>query len=78
MPVVGEHHTVETDGFSYLQSDLPELQFTGDGQEIYEGAIRDQDTQFLSACQGKGSFVRWDETVRLLKIVEQFQALPQA
>jgi 2-hydroxy-4-carboxymuconate semialdehyde hemiacetal dehydrogenase len=75
MLVVGKNHTFETDGFSYLQSDLPELRFTGDGQRIYEDAIRDQDIQFLNACQGKGSFVSWDETVRLLQIVEQFQAL---
>lgn len=77
MLVVGANHTAQTDGFSYLQSDLPQLQFTGDSQDVYENAIRAQDLQFLSACQGKGSFVSWEETVRLLRVVEQFQSLSQ-
>ncbi|MGH9327830.1 MAG: Gfo/Idh/MocA family protein, partial [Terriglobia bacterium] len=75
MVIVGKKHTVETDGFTYLRSDLPQLQFQGDEQEVYEQAVRDQDAEFLGACQGKGTYVSWDETIKLIRTVNQFQAL---
>ncbi len=75
MLIVGEEHTVETDGFSYLRSDLAELQFQGIEQAVYEQAVRDQDTAFLGACQGKNGFVDWVETVKLVRTVNQFQEL---
>jgi predicted dehydrogenase len=75
MIVVGEKHTIETDGFSYAKSDLPELEFSGDAQETYEEAIRLQDTEFLRACKGEDEFVGWQETVKVLGVIDQFRAL---
>jgi predicted dehydrogenase len=75
MSIVGKNHTMETDGFSYVRSDHADLQFQGIEQQVYEQAIRDQDADFLGACQGKNSFVDWAETVKLLRAVNQFQAL---
>ncbi len=73
--IVGENHTIETDGFSYAKSDLPELAFSGDGQETYEEAIHVQDVEFLRACQGRGSFVAWNETLKLLHAINSFRAI---
>lgn len=77
MLVVSEHHTLETDGFTYLRSDLADLQFAGDAQQVYEQAIRDQDRQFLCACRGQGSFVPWEETLKLIRTMDRFQALAE-
>ncbi len=76
--VVGEKHTVETDGFSYVRSDLPELAFAGSDQETYEEAIRLQDSEFLRACRGQGNFVSWDDTVKILQAIDAFRALAVA
>jgi hypothetical protein len=73
--IVGEKHTIETDGFSYANSDLQELAFRGDDRETYEEAIHLQDAEFLSACQGKGNFVSWDETIKVLKAIDGFRSL---
>jgi 2-hydroxy-4-carboxymuconate semialdehyde hemiacetal dehydrogenase len=75
MLVVGEHHTLETDGFTYLRSDLADWHFAGDAQQVYEQAIRDQDVAFLRACRGQGEFVPWEETVNLIRVIDRFQAL---
>ncbi|MGA3323970.1 MAG: Gfo/Idh/MocA family oxidoreductase [Terriglobia bacterium] len=75
MMIVGENHTIETDGFSYANSDLPELEFRGDEQETYEEAIHLQDVDFLRACQGIGNFISWDETVKVLQTIDGFRAL---
>ena len=75
MMIVGEKHTIETDGFSYANSDLQELEFRGDEQETYEEAIHRQDVEFLRACQGKSSFVSWDEALKVLHAIDAFRAL---
>jgi hypothetical protein len=75
MLVVGEHHTLETDGFTYFRSDLADLHFAGNAQQVYEQAIRDQDVEFLRACQGQGGFVPWEETLKLIHTMDRFQAL---
>jgi len=75
MVVVGAKHTIETDGFSSLRSDLEELQCAGDERAVYEHAIRDQDVQFICACRGKGRFIPWAETVNLIRVIDQFQGL---
>jgi predicted dehydrogenase len=75
MMVVGEKHTIETDGFSYLHSDLPELAFRGSEQETYVEAIHRQDAEFLRACRGNGNFVSWGETVKILQALDGFRAL---
>jgi 2-hydroxy-4-carboxymuconate semialdehyde hemiacetal dehydrogenase len=77
MLVVGEQHTLETDGFTYLRSDLADLQFEGDGQQVYEQAIRDQDVAFLRACRGQEQFVPWEETVKLVRTMNRFKALAE-
>ena len=76
--VVGTKHTIETDGFSYLRSDIEELQFTGDERNVYEEAIRGQDAEFLGACHGRNDFIPWSETVNLIRLVKQYQALSGA
>jgi 2-hydroxy-4-carboxymuconate semialdehyde hemiacetal dehydrogenase len=75
MLLVGKKHTVETDGFSYVRSDLADLELHGTENHVYEQAIRDQDAAFLGACLGNGSFVDWADTVNLMRIVNRFQAL---
>jgi len=78
MVVVGTRHTVETDGFSYLRSDLEELQFTGDERTIYEQAIAAQDAQFFGACYGKNAYIPWTETEDLMRIIHRFRVLSTA
>jgi predicted dehydrogenase len=75
MVVVGAEHTIETDGFGALRSDLEELQWAGDEAAVYERAIRDQDMQFVGACRGKDRFIPWAETVNLIRVINEFQAL---
>jgi 2-hydroxy-4-carboxymuconate semialdehyde hemiacetal dehydrogenase len=75
MVVVGAKHTVETDGFSYLKSDLEEMHFTGNRSDIYEQAILAQDMHFLEACQAKSTYIPWAETEDLMRIIERFQTL---
>jgi 2-hydroxy-4-carboxymuconate semialdehyde hemiacetal dehydrogenase len=74
MIVVGTRHTVETDGFSYIRSDSDELKFDGDEQLVYEKAIADQDGEFVRACQGERCGVGWEETIKLVELVDLFRA----
>ena len=75
MVVVGARHTVETDGFSYIRSDREELTFDGDEQSVYEKAIADQDGEFLRACHGELCGVSWEETMKLVELVDFFRAI---
>ena len=75
MLVVGKRHTVETDGFSYVRSDLEHLRSDTAGQANYERAIHNQDVAFLHACQGERTGVDWQETVKLMGIINHFQEL---
>jgi 2-hydroxy-4-carboxymuconate semialdehyde hemiacetal dehydrogenase len=78
MVVVGARHTVETDGFSYVKSDVEELRFIGDERNVYEQAIAAQDFAFLEACRGKNSYIPWDQTEDLMRMIQRFQALNAA
>jgi 2-hydroxy-4-carboxymuconate semialdehyde hemiacetal dehydrogenase len=75
MMIIGDRCTIGTDGFSYLQSDLHELRFSGDEHKVYVDAIGSQDADFIGACQGKNSFISWSETMRLIRLVCEVQAL---
>jgi 2-hydroxy-4-carboxymuconate semialdehyde hemiacetal dehydrogenase len=75
MVVVCTKHTLETDGFSYLSSDLEELQFAGEEREVYELAIQRQDAEFVGGCQGANPFVPWADTVSLIGEVNRLQAM---
>jgi 2-hydroxy-4-carboxymuconate semialdehyde hemiacetal dehydrogenase len=75
MMIVGEKHTVTTDGFTYIRSDLPELEFHGIEQQTYEEAVHLQDAEFLRACQGKSEFVSWEETLKVLDAIDRFRVL---
>lgn len=75
MVIVGTTHTIETDGFSSLHSDLEDLHFTGDEREVYEQAILAQDKEFLGACRGKNSYISWGETEELMRTIHQFEVL---
>lgn len=78
MVVVGARHTAETDGFSYVKSDLEELQFIGDERNVYEQAIAAQDFAFLEACRGKNTYIPWAQTEDLMRMIQRFQALNAA
>lgn len=75
MVVVAAKHTIDTDGFSYLRSDLEELRFTGDERNVYEQAIAAQDAHFLEACRGRATYIPWAETEALMRVIQRFQAL---
>ncbi len=75
MWIVGDRHTVETDCFSYLRSDLDHLQITVPEQESYEKSIHDQDVAFLRSCQGEKTGVPWLQTVELIGTLNAFQDL---
>lgn len=77
MEVVGINHSIHTDGFSSLRSDLEDLHFAGEEQAIYEQGIERQDVEFIAACHGKGTFIPWSDTVALVELVDRFQMLSQ-
>ena len=78
MVVVGRKHTVETDGFSYVKSDLEDLQFTGGERDVYEQAIAAQDAAFLEACRGGDAYIPWAQTEDLMRMIQRFQAFNPA
>jgi len=73
MQIVGDQHTVETDGFSYVRSDLDRLNLSIPELRSYEKAIHDQDVEFLRSCQGEKTGVNWQEAVELIETVNRFQ-----
>jgi 2-hydroxy-4-carboxymuconate semialdehyde hemiacetal dehydrogenase len=75
MVVLGTKHTLVTDGFSSLRSDMEELQFAGEERTVYEQAIAAQDAQFVSACRGENSYIPWAETENLMRVIHRFQML---
>jgi len=77
MSIVGEQHTVETDGFSYIRSDLEHLNLNFDEQQTYEDAIHSQDMEFVRACQGTPAGVDWQESLRLVRTVQAFADLAE-
>lgn len=70
MTVAGERHTVITDGFSFVRSDLAELNAQCDGEAEYERAIGEQDREFLA---GRGT--PWADTVRLAELTDAFRGV---
>jgi predicted dehydrogenase len=77
MLIVGDRHTVETDGFSYVRSDLDHLNFSIPETQSYEKGIHDQDVDFLHSCAGKETGIDWQEAVKLIGIVNRFQDLEE-
>lgn len=75
MLIVGERHMLETDGFSFVRSDLKTLTYDGEEQATYERAIHDQDFRFLDWCKGEGIAVPWGDTLRLIRTVSAFRGL---
>lgn len=75
MFVVGDRHTVETDGFSYVKSDLEELNIGMGETDSYERGIHDQDMEFVRLCQGENTGLPWDEAIRLMETINHFQDL---
>ena len=72
--VVGEKHTLESDGFSFVRLDESYLHQSPQ-QPVYENAIHNQDQAFLSACRGVGTYIDWQETIRLMRAVDRFREL---
>ncbi|HWB96738.1 MAG TPA: Gfo/Idh/MocA family oxidoreductase [Bryobacteraceae bacterium] len=75
MNLIASRHTIETDGFSYIRSDSPELCAEWNGQQTYEHAVRDQDAAFLARCLGHEGGVPWEQTVALAGLVDRFRDL---
>ena len=75
MELLGAKHSIHTDGFSYLQSDLDGLNFVGEEQVVYEQGIEQQDAAFMAACHGKKGFIPWTDTVTLTQLVDHFREL---
>lgn len=73
MLIVGSQHTIETDGFSFLRSDLSEASQQWDAQATYEQAIGAQDTDFIAACRAQSIGIEWAETIRLMRLVGEFK-----
>lgn len=76
--VVGDRHAMETDGFSYVRSDNEALELSAEGQTVYERAIHDQDVEFIRASRGKMGGVDWNETVRLMRMLDALRRLAVA
>lgn len=72
--VIGEKHTIESDGFSFVRSDDGVLHQSAE-QPVYENAVRDQDRAFLASCRGTGNYINWQDTVRLMRTVDRFKSL---
>jgi 2-hydroxy-4-carboxymuconate semialdehyde hemiacetal dehydrogenase len=67
LTVIGEEHTVTTDGFSFVEASDLAMNWRGDGAGVYEQAIAAQDREFLRCCEtGKGG-VPWSETTRMMR-----------
>lgn len=82
MLVLGQLHTIETDGFSCLSSDAVDLNWRGTAQQEYEKAIGRQDRSFLRACAGEEEGASeegasWEETKELVTVLEGFAALQE-
>jgi 2-hydroxy-4-carboxymuconate semialdehyde hemiacetal dehydrogenase len=75
MLLVGTRHTVETDGFSYVRSDLQRLQLRVEEEESYHEAVKSQDRAFIDACQGEEPYVAWTETITLMQTLDQLRLL---
>lgn len=72
LTVIGEEHTVATDGFSYISSDASQWEWQGDAQQNYEAALEAQDRAFLGALAGESSGTQWGDTIRLTECVDLF------
>jgi predicted dehydrogenase len=70
MTVAGSRHSIVTDGFSFLRSDVPELEAQFDGQTEYENATLEQDRDFLARTA-----TRWEETIRLAELTDAYRTL---
>jgi predicted dehydrogenase len=75
LAAIGRDHTIETDGFGFLRSDLPELCLDYDPEQSYERAIRDQDAAFVQCCLEGDGGVPWEDTVKLTRLMEAFRKL---
>lgn len=73
--LIGERHTIITDGFSSVESDQPQLEWRGDGTAVYEEAIARQDLAFLHASEGGGDGIPWEQTMLLMRHLEAVQRL---
>ena len=73
LTVVGSDHTINTDGFSCIESDDDVFAWRGDAQESYEAAIQAQDRAFVESCSGRPAGVPWRETVRLAECLDVFR-----
>ncbi|MCX6623067.1 MAG: Gfo/Idh/MocA family oxidoreductase [Acidobacteria bacterium] len=73
--IIGSHHTIQTDGFSYIRSDEMTFDWKGDETLIYESAIRNQDQDFLAFVEGGDTGTPWNDTLRLAECLDRFLEL---
>jgi 2-hydroxy-4-carboxymuconate semialdehyde hemiacetal dehydrogenase len=75
MTLIGAHHTITTDGFTYISSDDARFRWRGIEQSTYESAIQEQDLGFCEACRGAHAGVPWNQTIRLTRCLSHFADL---
>ena len=73
--IVGERHSISTDGFSWIRSDLHGEEWAGDADSSYHAAVAAQDREFLRACRGENAAVPWTETIALAAAIDHLRAL---
>jgi hypothetical protein len=78
MTVVGTRHTVNSDGYSLIESDDPEFAWRGDPDATFDQAISEQDSAFLRCCRTGDGGVAWSETLRQLTVLEALRKLGAA
>jgi 2-hydroxy-4-carboxymuconate semialdehyde hemiacetal dehydrogenase len=75
LKLIGEDHTLVTDGSSYIRCDDAQMGWQGDGEAEFADAISRQDQAFVNTCQEPGTARQWPEMLRLIASVEAFRRL---
>jgi 2-hydroxy-4-carboxymuconate semialdehyde hemiacetal dehydrogenase len=75
LSVIGDKHTVVTDGFSFIDSGNSAMTWRGDAAETYEQSVAEQDLAFLRCCETGDGGIPWMETTRMMRQLEAFQGL---
>jgi predicted dehydrogenase len=75
LSVIGDKHTLVTDGFSFIDSGDSAMTWHGDTAATYERAIAEQDLAFLRCCETGDGGVSWIETTRMMRQMDAVQGL---
>jgi len=75
LSVIGDEHTIMTDGFSFIDSGDSVMTWHGDAVASYEQAVTKQDLAFLGCCETGDGGIPWIETTRMMRQMGAFQGL---